>query len=604
MERNQVIGLLLITLLMIGYFMYFGGQQPEKTGINADTVVVDKKTTTPIVQNEVVADSVSSAENQQKYGVMASAAKGEAKDIILENEDIKVILSTLGGSVKKVLLKKYFTDDKKPLFLVDSIHNSIDLITRINSKNVDLTELYFQPSITTVEGKNVVSFRLQVSPEKYVEQVYALGKDGYLVDYDIRFVGLDNVVDNAPLEYVWKANLPKVEYDLEQSRIRSTINYYTAEEEFETLSETQTDEQVVKVDAPIKWVALKQKFFNSGIISKTNSFSSGVLLTNVKENDTLGIKYVQANLFIPAQDLKLGKGNFSYYFGPNHYQTLRGVTEGYGKNVYLGWPVINWINRFIVIPVFNFLDSFIDNYGIIIIILVFLLKLLLFPLSYKSYISMAKMKVLKPELDEIKEKYPNDLQKQQGEQMQLYQKVGINPLSGCIPVLLQMPILLAMFNFFPNSIELRQESFLWAHDLSTYDAPFLLPFTIPFYGSHVSLFTLLMTISTIVLTYFNNQTSTVTGPMKSMSYIMPVVFMFVLNSFPAGLSFYYFASNLVTIAQQFFIRKFVDEDKIRMILDENRKKNATGTGKKSKWMQRVEEAMKAKEEQNRKGGKK
>jgi YidC/Oxa1 family membrane protein insertase len=215
---------------------------------------------------------------------------------------------------------------------------------------------------------------------------------------------------------------------------------------------------------------------------------------------------------------------------------------------------------------------------------------------------MAKMKVLKPELDEIKAKFPDDLQKQQTEQMSLYQKVGINPLSGCIPVLLQMPILLAMFNFFPNSIELRQEPFLWAKDLSTYDAPILLPFTIPFYGSHVSLFTLFMTISTLVYTWFNNQMSTVQGPMKSVSYIMPVVFMFVLNSFPAGLSFYYFVSNLVTIAQQLIIRRFVDEGKIRLALEENKKKNAEtgGAGKKSRWMQRVEEAMKMKEEEMKK----
>jgi YidC/Oxa1 family membrane protein insertase len=207
---------------------------------------------------------------------------------------------------------------------------------------------------------------------------------------------------------------------------------------------------------------------------------------------------------------------------------------------------------------------------------------------------MAKMKVLKPELDEIKEKHPDDMQKQQMEQMALYKQVGINPLSGCIPVLLSMPVLLAMFSFFPNSIELRQESFLWAPDLSTFDAPIRLPFTIPFYGSHVSIFTLLMTLSTLAFTYFNNQmTTSVQGPMKVVSYLMPVIFMFVLNSFPAGLSFYYFVSNLLAIGQQMGIRKFVDEEKIRVTLDENRKKiTSAGPGKKSAWMQRVDEAMK------------
>lgn len=254
---------------------------------------------------------------------------------------------------------------------------------------------------------------------------------------------------------------------------------------------------------------------------------------------------------------------------------------------------------------FHWLEQFISNYGVIIIILVLVIKTLLFPLSYKSYISMAKIKVLKPELDEIKEKYGDDMTKAQQEQMQLYQKVGVNPLSGCVPVLLQMPILLAMFNYFPNAIELRQEPFLWADDLSTYDSILDLPFTIPFYGDHVSLFVLLMTASTILYTWSNNQASTVQGPMKNMQYFLPLIFMFVLNSFPAALSFYYFVSNIVTFGQQAIIRKFVDDDKIRKILEENKKRNKNK--KKSKFQQRLEEAMKASEETrkpNNRGGNK
>jgi YidC/Oxa1 family membrane protein insertase len=255
----------------------------------------------------------------------------------------------------------------------------------------------------------------------------------------------------------------------------------------------------------------------------------------------------------------------------------------------------------VIFPVFHFLTGIISNYGLIIIVLVILLKLVLAPLSYRSYLSMAKMKVLKPDLDQIKEKHGDDMSKVQAEQLKLYQSVGVNPISGCVPVLLQMPILFAMFYLFPASIELRQQPFLWADDLSTYDSLIRLPFAIPFgVGDHISLFTLLMTISTLVYTWQNNQISSVQGPMKSMSYIMPVIFFFVLNSFSAGLTFYYFVSNLVTFGQQALIRRFVDENKIKLLLEENRKKNVAGTGKKSKFMSRLEDAMKASEEAKKK----
>jgi YidC/Oxa1 family membrane protein insertase len=277
------------------------------------------------------------------------------------------------------------------------------------------------------------------------------------------------------------------------------------------------------------------------------------------------------------------------------------VTEGFSDNIYLGWPPINFVNKWLIIPIFNFLENYIGNYGIIIIILVLVIKILLAPLSYKSYVSMAKTKVLKPELDEIKAKHPDDMQKAQQEQMKLYQQVGVNPLSGCIPLLLQMPILFAMFYMFPNSIELRQEAFLWADDLSTYDSILSLPFNIPVYGDHVSLFTILMTASTILYTWSNNQITTVQGPMKTFSYLMPIIFMFVLNSFPASLSFYYFVSNIVTFGQQALIRRFVDEDKIKAILDENRLKNKGK--KKSVFQLKLEEAMRTKEDAKKKKSK-
>ncbi|MDH5599615.1 MAG: membrane protein insertase YidC, partial [Cyclobacteriaceae bacterium] len=323
--------------------------------------------------------------------------------------------------------------------------------------------------------------------------------------------------------------------------------------------------------------------------------------TDVNTADSTSVKYANIYGKLPVKSLAEGKGNFTLYFGPNDYHILSDVTEGFRKNLYLGWPPVVYVNRFILIPLFDLLNNFLGNYGLIIIIMVVIIKLALSPLSYKSYVSMAKMKVLKPEIDKIKEEVGDDMTKVQQEQMKLYQQVGVNPLSGCIPIVLQMPILFAMFYFFPQSIELRQQSFLWANDLSTYDSIATLPFSIPGYGSHVSLFVLLMTLSTILFTWSNNQVSSVQGPMKTFSYLMPVILMFVLNSFPAALSFYYFVSNMLTFGQQALIRKFVDEDKIKAILEENRHKNKNK--KKSKFQARLEEAMKGSAEAKNKKNK-
>lgn len=351
----------------------------------------------------------------------------------------------------------------------------------------------------------------------------------------------------------------------------------------------------------MKWVAIKQKFFLTSVIAEDENFSGGEVATSYAEGDTSTVKNTRIKLLIPKSALADGRVDFKLYMGPNNYNIIGNAAPDFVKNVYLGFPPVNWINKYAIFPVFHFLSRNINNYGLIIVILVILLKLVLAPLSYKSYLSMAKMKVLKPELDEIKAKHGEDMTKVQQEQLKLYQQVGVNPISGCVPVLLQMPILFAMFYLFPASIELRQQPFLWAEDLSTYDSIIMLPFAIPFgVGSHISLFTLLMTVSTLIYTWQNNQLSSVQGPMKSMSYIMPVIFFFVLNSFSAGLTFYYFVSNLVTFAQQAIIKRFVNEGKIKAILEENRKKNVAGGGKKSKFMSKLEDAMKASEQAKRK----
>ena len=300
------------------------------------------------------------------------------------------------------------------------------------------------------------------------------------------------------------------------------------------------------------------------------------------------------DLVLPIKHTASETYGMDFYFGPNHFQTLKTFDLGLEKQVPLGWGIFGWVNRFIVIKTFNWLDSFNLNYGLIIFILTLIFKVILFPLTYKSYLSAAKMKVLKPEIDELKAKYEKEPQKIQAEQMKLFQKAGVNPLGGCFPLLLQFPILIALFNFFPSSIELRQQPFLWADDLSSYDSILDLPFTIPFYGAHVSLFTLLMTVSTIIYTRMNNQITGATGQMKYIGYIMPLVFLPVLNSYSSALSYYYFLANMITFAQQWAVRRFViDEEAIHRKMQENKKKPV----KRSKFQERLESMSKAAQQQ-------
>jgi len=612
MDKNQIIGLTLIFLLLMVYFQFFAPEPApippeEKAKTEAplpDQAREDKsppaKPSTPVI--EEVPDSIKDTRAREKYGIFYPLAEGTEKTITVENEDIIIEFSTLGANVKKVILKKHATYDEKPLVLIDQESKDFSFQLPTLQKFVNLSELYFTTSTRDIEISNGdtidISFRAQISPGKFIEKTYSLAGKGYQLPLKIKAKGLDQYFSKSNAEIIWHNRMKRFERDLETSRNVTTVNYYTAGGHFDYLSESSTEFEEESFEEPIKWVAFKQRFFTSSIIAE-KAFPGGSVNTDVDPDDSTTVKKASAFLQYPMDDLLTNGAEFKFYFGPNNYQILKKVTAGFSENVYLGWMLFSWFNKFLIIPIFNFLENYIGNYGIIIIILVFIVKVILSPLSYKSYVSMAKQKVLKPEIDELKEKYGQDMQKMQQEQMKLFQQVGVNPLSGCIPMLLQMPILLAMFNFFPNSIELRQEGFLWAHDLSTYDSVLDLPFTIPFYGDHVSLFTLLMTLSTILYTWSNNQMTTVQGPMKSMTYVMPVMIMFFLNSFSAGLTFYYFVQNLVTFGQQAIIKKyFIDEEKIRAKLEENRKRNRNK--KKSKFQMRIEEAMKNAERSKKK----
>jgi YidC/Oxa1 family membrane protein insertase len=598
MDRNQMIGLGLMAALLITYAVIFKPPVTEEdlaTPTATEQVTEQPSLGETTTKTESIQDT-SRANYDEQYGIFSSAVNGTAKEITIENDVAKFTFSSKGGLVKAVELKDFTTWDKRPLILFDENTSSQALVIQTTKGNINLADLFFnsnQTSRTIVEGDSLkLEFNLDLGGNNSIVQTYTLAGGSYVVGYDIKVNGLTNVILGDKLTLIWAHDMKRFEMNLSDSRIKTTIKYYTLAEDLDDLSATSSDPQQELITEPLKWLSFDQKFFNAGIIAE-KSFSSANISTSIPALDTVIVKGGEMSLGIPMADVYEG-GQFKYYFGPNNYKILQKVTDGYEENINLGYVFVSWVNKYIIINLFDFLQRYISNYGVIIMIIVLIIKLALFPLSRKSYLSMAKMKVLKPEIDALKEKTGGDAQKMQQEQMKLYREVGVNPISGCIPVVLQMPILFAMFFFFPNSIELRGESFLWATDLSTYDVLFYLPFTIPFYGSHVSGFTLLMTLSTILYTWSNNQVSTVQGPMKTIGYVMPLIFMFVLNSYSSGLSFYYFVSNIITFGQQALIRRFVNEDKILATLEENKKKNANKG--KSKFQQKLEDAMKASKE--------
>lgn len=587
MDKNKLVGLILISLILVVY-TYFESKQTRPIQVPQTTTPTSQDPTTIFAQqkrNEVYTPIGNNFE---------SAAHGVVQEAILENEDIRVTLSSHGARVKEVVLKKYLDYLGEPLKLVDEKSGNMRFQFVSHGNPIGTNQLFF--NILDEDKQYIqagpvkqVTFILPLGTNQYIRQTFSLAEQGYVVTQAWDFVGgVGNYLDsNWKVYFEWNNLIKRAEKDIKACRNKTTINYCLTDHTFKHLKENtdKLDEQ--KIDNPIQWASFKQRFFTVGILADKPFVNGRVALEPTTQPDRVVKEgYMQLQL-APEQELK---GMFKFYFGPNTYQDLKAFAPGFSKNLPLGWPVVKWINEYTIIPIFSLIEKHVTNYGLVILLLVLLIKILLLPLSYKSYISMAEMKTLKPTLDALKEKYGTDMQRMQMEQVKLYKEIGINPLSGCIPVLLQMPILLAMFNFFPNAIELRQKAFLWASDLSTYDAIIHLPFHIPLYGNHVSLFTLLMTGSTILYTWSNNQVNAPQGPMKTMSYLFPITFMLILNSFPAGLSFYYFVSNIITFAQQAIIKRFVDEDKIKEKLAKNKSKIM---GKEKSFKQRLQESMKA-----------
>ena len=589
MDKNSATGLLLISALLLVYLFFFSPKNPsEKTpGKTPPATTAATKATTPGAAPASVITLAPEA--------ALDTTAGPTRDVTLANENITVTFSTRGGRIAAVRMNKYKTFFGQPLDLFDAKSARMDTRFRtVDGKTIRFSDLNFQAVPSKTAAGSVLTFSAPVAGGSIV-QTYSLPANSFEVKYDLRLLGLERTVAQEPLTFTFVDQVHQTEQDLKQNRNQTTINYYLAAGDQGSLSSTSEKPEEYKAAGPVKWAAHKHDFFVTGFIADQQPFAGGAFNADVNLEDSTTVKNLSSTLTIPVAEVEQGRGQYHFFFGPNSLNLLKAVTPEFDRNLSLGWGPIRWVNRFIVLPVFHFLEQYISSYGVIIALLVLLIKLATWPLTYKSYESQARMKVLKPEIDELKAKHGDDATKVQQETMKLYSTFGVSPLGGCVPTLLTLPILFAMFQFFPNVIELRQQSFLWAKDLSSYDVFIKLPFYVKWYGDHVSMFTLMMTASTLLMTWQSNQTNTaMQGPMKTYSYLMPIIFLFVLNSFAAGLTWYYFVSNVITFAQQAITKTFVDDTKIRAQLDANKIKNKD---KKPGGIQgRIAEAMKAAQE--------
>lgn len=588
MDKNQTIGLVLMSALLIAYMFFFS---PNKEDQQAKQRTEQIQDSIRIAGKAIAAKQNTQTEQAVELDSTTKALIANAKEIVLENENIKVALTSLGAEILNVELKNYKTFLGEPLILVDEKSSQIELSIPTSSGSVRIDKLGFTVQNAT---KDKVTFA-GVVDGKPLEITYTLPKDGFELFYAIK---TDAATQSLQLN--WTDAIKHTDQNIALDRQETTINYYTTENDFDYLSKGSNDAKTEVLEHAVTWFSMKQRFFNAALITDKQFEKLTIGSKAVIENDTSVIKTLVVDASIPMSSLT-ADAKTRFYFGPNKHDINKAVAEGFQKNTYLGWAVLQPISLYIIIPLFDVLEKFISNYGVLIIVMVFLIKMVLAPLTYKSYVAQARTKVLQPEINKIKEKYPDDQAKQSQETMKLNSEFGVNPLSGCLPMLLQMPIIFALFTFFPSAIQLRNESFLWATDLSTYDSILNLPFTIPFYGNHISLFTLLMTASQMLVTSVSTQqVSMANSPInpKVMMYGMPLMFMFVLNSFPAGLTLYYVTSNLVTLAQTLIIRYFfVDEEKIRAKLETRREEKKKSGKKGSSFMQRMQDAMAQAQEQ-------
>ncbi|WP_297098213.1 membrane protein insertase YidC [uncultured Draconibacterium sp.] len=639
MDKKSIIGIVLIFVILVVFSLI---NQPSKEEVEAAKQRRDsiaqveaqqalelQKMQQQQEQQNAAMEADTAVQNQimqqkaEELGVFGAASVGTEEFTTLENNQIKITFSNKGGRIYSVELKDYKRYDSTQLVLFDGPETLFGLNFFAQNRSISTDNLYFEqvggaknvsisgPQVPKGDegkikfnnenpgGAESVTFRLEVAPGKFIAYTYTLAYNSFMVDFDVNMQGMDSYIsrNQSYLNFSWAFDVPRQEHYSRFGEDRYTyMTYKFFEDEVDNLDKNKSDEE--NLSTSVKWIGFKQLFFNSTIIGDEAFPNAMVRQEKYDYEDNHNyLGNFRADIAIPFNGTQNEKIGLQFYFGPNHYQTLKQYGLDMERQIDLGYAIVRPVNRYVIIPVFNWLRRSIDNFGIIILLLTLMIKVVLFPFTYKSYMSQAKMRALKPEVDEINAKFPGQekaMEKQQAT-MALYRKAGVNPMGGCLPMVLQMPILFAMFFFFPTSIELRGQSFLWAHDLSTYDSILSWDFTIPlignFMGNHLSLFTILMTITTIISTKLSQSATTSQGMpgMKTMMYIMPLMFFFLLNSYPSGLSYYYFLANLITIGQTYLIRSFVDDEKIRAQLQANKKKPAK---KQSNFQKRLEEMAK------------
>jgi YidC/Oxa1 family membrane protein insertase len=642
MNKNSVIGIILIIGIFVGWFLWMTPSKEEierqqhiqdsianvnrQRALEEQQRIMEEEEAAQVAEYQLNNNEISDEQLRDRYGVFASAATGEEQIFTIENDVLKITLSSKGAYVKTVELKDYKTWDSLPLIGFDENTTLFNMSFFAANRAINTSDLYFTPYINgwVYEGDNnivvddnplTVSFRANVdddlgalNPDEYIEFAYTVLKDEYMIDFVVKTVNMKNVIASNTnfINIDWYADILKQEKAVDRYN-GSNVYYKYLNDDVESLSGNRGGEKDGEqtLSSNLKWISFKQRFFSYSLIAKEN-FNSAVIgmKTDYKKSNPRYLKTMYASVEVPFQGFeKTNVMPMQFYFGPNSLKVMDKYDIGLDKQIPLGGKLVGWINRYIVVNVFDWLGSYGWNYGIVILVLTIIIKLCLMPFAYKSYQSTAKMRVLKPEIDEISAKYPDekDNMKKQQAVMDLYKKAGASPTSGCLPMLLQLPILWAVFRFFPSSIELRQQPFLWADDLSTYDSILDLPFTIPFYGDHVSLFTLLMTVTTLLYTYINNKQMAATQQqgmkgMKIMMYLMPIMFLGLFNSYSAGLSYYYMLVNIITFIQMYLFRVFTDEDKLRKKIELAKQKPV----KKSRFQQRLEEMQKQQQQAQRK----
>jgi YidC/Oxa1 family membrane protein insertase len=637
-NKNTIFGLVLIFGIFIAYTYFmtpskkemevqkrkydsiqYAQQQTRMAAITAQArqKAIEQASKKAVPTGNKVTDSIQTVHSvlKEQLGVYAGSATGKNKTYTLENDVMKMRVSAKGGKICYVELKKFKSWDGRPLILMDddSLHFGFHFF--VNNRDIFTDKLYFRPFTANgntpdsmaVTGNNSLSFAMRLYPDandssldqnRYIEFVYTLKGGEYMMGFQVNLNNMKEVFDPGTKFLVlnWEDNLKRQEKSLKMERMNSTVYYKFYEDKVDYLTETKDQSKDLKNER-IKWISFKQQFFSSTIIAGEYLTDPKVSTATLPRND----RYMRSMMMeagIPFSPELTKSIPLSIYFGPLNFYGLKKYDLGLERQIPLGWSFapMAWINIWAVIPVFTFFGNFGWNYGIIILILTILLKIVLFPIAFKTYKSSAKMRALKPDIDELSKKFPKkeDAMKKQQATMDLYKKAGVNPMAGCIPLLLQMPILIALFRFFPSSIELRQQAFLWATDLSSYDSIWTFPngFSIPWYGDHVSLFALLMTISSVIYTRINDQmmgSSQQQMPgMKTMMYLMPVMFLFWFNDYSSGLSYYYLLANLLTFAQIYIIRSTIDEKKLHAQIEANKKKPV----KKSGFQKRLEDMAK------------